>query len=95
MVVSIKFTEAKEVKKGKGRGAFERPLTLPPPELHSKERFVGFYASIVPCLVFPPFGMAPVARIGDDVFRVLLEHLQAQPRPDDPKVVVMNISSFC
>ena len=39
--------------------------------------------------------MASIARIWDHVFRVFLEHLEAHPGFDDPKVMVVNVARFC
>ncbi len=64
-------------------------------KLHFEEGFIGFYTRFVPRLIFSPFGVASVARIGNHVFRVFLKHFQTHSGPDDSEVVVMNISSFC
>src|SRR3989304_2115501 len=56
--------------------------------LHFKKRLVGLSPCLLSCHIFPPFGVASIARIWDDVFWVFLKHLQTHPGFDDPKVMV-------
>ena len=60
-----------------------------------EESIESLYAFFIPRLIFAPFTVASIARIGDHIFRVFLKHLQAHHGPDDSKVVVVNISCFC